>query len=493
MSLQRHRAGCAKDDSCHPGDDVVRCAVQTALLAPPSLCVEPVASPTKRQKTAAATAAAAERELSERIESNMNELVKLSDEKLNIATQVRAKQGVGVGAAAGATPSLEPGWTGVGWTRCRAAWQQQSVSHVPVCVQHCALPRCAICITQSAPVYSTALSSGCSNHLPLLACRLRQVYDYIDRHITKLDKDCKAFDAGAWGSSSGLAAWHMTAAAAAGLEAAEVVVPHATSNTPCSAPRSPFPSLPPHHITEIGKERQRLGMPPAEPTIGGGSMDTSGGGKRKRKVGESAAAVAHRCCCKVCTGRAGATKGRLARCVISATMRLQHGLPSVCPTHAILCLLQEGEARKLTIEEQYQVGGWVGGQGGALGHTSRRPPQLTFPARTAPRRPRRCLPPRLLIFCVPSRAPRVSQAAVALADPSEPKYCHCQRISFGEMIACENPGVGGVGGCAGLLGFSRTLLRSFGLPTQCLPPSPSSAHPTLRCCASCLSCIAPFK
>lgn len=25
----------------------------------------------------------------------------------------------------------------------------------------------------------------------------RQIYDYIDRHITKLDKDCKAFDAGA--------------------------------------------------------------------------------------------------------------------------------------------------------------------------------------------------------------------------------------------------------------------------------------------------------
>ena len=24
-----------------------------------------------------------------------------------------------------------------------------------------------------------------------------QIYDYIDRHITKLDKDCKAFDAGA--------------------------------------------------------------------------------------------------------------------------------------------------------------------------------------------------------------------------------------------------------------------------------------------------------
>lgn len=147
---------------------------------------EPVQSPTKRNKAAAVTAAAAEKECAERVEANMNELVKLSDEKLNIATQI---------------------------------------------------------------------------------------YDYIDRHITKLDKDCKAFDA------------------------------------------------------DIAKERQRLGLPPVEPTVGGGSVDTSGGGKRKRK---------------------------------------------------------EGETRKLTPEEQYQQ-------------------------------------------------------ALAMADPSEPKYCHCQRISFGEMIACENP------------------------------------------------------
>lgn len=37
------------------------------------------------------------------------------------------------------------------------------------------------------------------------------------------------------------------------------------------------------------------------------------------------------------------------------------------------------------------------------------------------------------------------QLALASADPSEPKYCHCQRISFGEMIACENPGTRRVG------------------------------------------------
>lgn len=49
---------------------------------------EPVQSPTKRQRTATAAAAERERELAERIEANMNELVKLSDEKLTIATQV---------------------------------------------------------------------------------------------------------------------------------------------------------------------------------------------------------------------------------------------------------------------------------------------------------------------------------------------------------------------------------------------------------------------
>eukprot|EP00887_Chlorella_sp_A99_P004807 scaffold4.g4807.t1 len=30
------------------------------------------------------------------------------------------------------------------------------------------------------------------------------------------------------------------------------------------------------------------------------------------------------------------------------------------------------------------------------------------------------------------------QQALAIADPNEPKYCTCQRISFGEMIACDN-------------------------------------------------------
>lgn len=31
------------------------------------------------------------------------------------------------------------------------------------------------------------------------------------------------------------------------------------------------------------------------------------------------------------------------------------------------------------------------------------------------------------------------QQALAVADPTEPKYCYCNRISFGEMIACEHP------------------------------------------------------
>lgn len=26
-------------------------------------------------------------------------------------------------------------------------------------------------------------------------------------------------------------------------------------------------------------------------------------------------------------------------------------------------------------------------------------------------------------------------------DPNEPRYCYCQRVSFGEMVACDNPGV----------------------------------------------------
>lgn len=31
------------------------------------------------------------------------------------------------------------------------------------------------------------------------------------------------------------------------------------------------------------------------------------------------------------------------------------------------------------------------------------------------------------------------QAALAVADATEPTYCYCNRISFGEMIACEHP------------------------------------------------------
>jgi hypothetical protein len=29
--------------------------------------------------------------------------------------------------------------------------------------------------------------------------------------------------------------------------------------------------------------------------------------------------------------------------------------------------------------------------------------------------------------------------ALALADANEPTYCYCKRISYGEMIACDNP------------------------------------------------------
>lgn len=26
-------------------------------------------------------------------------------------------------------------------------------------------------------------------------------------------------------------------------------------------------------------------------------------------------------------------------------------------------------------------------------------------------------------------------------DPNEPLYCHCQQVSFGEMVACDNADV----------------------------------------------------
>ena len=29
--------------------------------------------------------------------------------------------------------------------------------------------------------------------------------------------------------------------------------------------------------------------------------------------------------------------------------------------------------------------------------------------------------------------------SAAIVDPNEPLYCSCKRISFGNMIACENP------------------------------------------------------
>lgn len=127
-----------------------------------------VHSPTKRQKAGggSGSAAAAEREraLGERVEASMNELVKLSDEKLNIATQVRAMGECGgcswMGKAAAGSPVAA----------CRAA---ALVPTHPFTRMHTPAPPCT---------HPT-----------------RQIYDYIDRHITKLDKDCKAFDAGGCG------------------------------------------------------------------------------------------------------------------------------------------------------------------------------------------------------------------------------------------------------------------------------------------------------
>jgi hypothetical protein len=81
----------------------------------------------------------------------MNELVKLSDEKLNIATQVLALLSVQLRASA-----------------------RFHLFVLVVLVSRCG--------------YDAV------GHVTLLLCL--QIYDYIDRHITKLDKDCKAFDAG---------------------------------------------------------------------------------------------------------------------------------------------------------------------------------------------------------------------------------------------------------------------------------------------------------
>lgn len=39
----------------------------------------------------------------------------------------------------------------------------------------------------------------------------------------------------------------------------------------------------------------------------------------------------------------------------------------------------------------------------------------------------------------PATSEELYQAALAVADPTEPTYCYCKRISFGEMIACEHP------------------------------------------------------
>lgn len=38
-----------------------------------------------------------------------------------------------------------------------------------------------------------------------------------------------------------------------------------------------------------------------------------------------------------------------------------------------------------------------------------------------------------------ARGPTSLAAATALADSSEPRYCVCNNVSYGEMIACDNP------------------------------------------------------
>ena len=81
----------ARWSSCAPScatNQLVSTSLRPCATVNTESAAEPVQSPSKRQKAAASSAAAAEQECSERIEADMNELVKLSDEKLNIATQV---------------------------------------------------------------------------------------------------------------------------------------------------------------------------------------------------------------------------------------------------------------------------------------------------------------------------------------------------------------------------------------------------------------------
>jgi LPS O-antigen subunit length determinant protein (WzzB/FepE family) len=73
---------------------------------------ETLASPSKRQKAAAAPVAPADAELAQRIEHNMNELIKLSDEKARSQRKGTAATAARAPRCAGALPGATQRLTG---------------------------------------------------------------------------------------------------------------------------------------------------------------------------------------------------------------------------------------------------------------------------------------------------------------------------------------------------------------------------------------------
>lgn len=53
-------------------------------------------------------------------------------------------------------------------------------------------------------------------------------------------------------------------------------------------------------------------------------------------------------------------------------------------------------------------------------------------------------------------------------DPNEPRYCTCNRVSYGEMIACENEKV-----CLSISwsSFVLIMLTDWEVPVRVVPPS----------------------
>lgn len=58
----------------------------------------------------------------------------------------------------------------------------------------------------------------------------------------------------------------------------------------------------------------------------------------------------------------------------------------------------------------------------------------------------------ILIVSLDNNQSQASKAAnLAAVDPSEPKYCYCNQVSFGEMVACDNEDVSS--GCTFVVSF----------------------------------------